>query len=130
MKSLKQFAAVTLIIVGCGFALLVQNPSTPKPATRIKVSQTVMDGMIISRTYPNYPEDARRMHATGNATVAIVIDRDGNVIHAAMMRGNILLADAAEAAVKQWKYKPFDVSGNPVEVETTATVVFRDRMGF
>lgn len=130
MKSLKQFAVVMLVVIGCGFALLAQNPSTPKPATRIKVSQTVMDGMILSRTYPNYPEDARRMHATGNVTVAIVIDRDGNVIRANMLRGNILLADAAEAAVKQWKYKPFDVSGNPVEVETTATVVFRDRMGF
>jgi protein TonB len=52
------------------------------------------------------------------------------VIRAAMMRGNIVLADAAEAAVKQWKYKPFLVNGNPAEVDTTATVIFRDRMGF
>ena len=129
MKNLKQFAVVAVLITACGFALHGQNPSTPPPA-RVHVSQTVMDGMIISRTYPNYPEDARRMHATGNATVAILIDRDGNVIRAAMMRGNIVLADAAEAAVKQWKYKPFLVNGNPAEVDTTATVIFRDRMGF
>ena len=128
MKSLKQFAVAALLITAFGFALHAQYPSTPPPA-RVHVSQNVMDGMIISRTYPDYPEDARRMHATGNATVAIVIDRDGNVIHAALMRGNIVLADAAEAAVKQWKYKPFLVNGNPAEVDTTATVIFRSRIG-
>ena len=128
MKSLK-WLAVAILITACGFVLQAQNPLSPPPA-RIHVSEGVMNGMIISRTYPDYPEDARRMHATGNVTVAIVIDREGNVIRAAMMRGNIQLADAAEAAVKQWKYKPFLVNGNPAEVDTTATVIFRDRGGF
>jgi protein TonB len=129
MKSLHFLAAFTLILCAI-LSSALQSPMPTRPPARIKVSESVMDGMILSRTYPNYPEDARRMHATGNATVAIVIDRDGNVVRAALVRGNIVLADAAEAAVKQWKYKPFQVSGNPVEVETTATVVFRDRMGF
>src|ERR1700749_1286187 len=129
MKSLHFLAAFVLMLCAAlSFAL--QSPMPTRPPARIKVSESVMDGMILSRTYPNYPEDARRMHATGNATIAIVIDRDGNVVRAALVRGNIVLAGAAEAAVKQWKYKPFQVNGNPVEVETTATVVFRDRMGF
>ena len=129
MKSLHFLTAFVLMLCAA-LSFTLQSPMPTRPPARIKVSESVMDGMILSRTYPNYPEDARRMHATGNATVAIVIDRDGNVIRAALVRGNIVLADAAEAAVKQWKYKPFQVNGNPVEVETTATVVFRDRMGF
>ena len=89
-----------------------------------------MEQFVIHKVDAEYPEEARSMHASGNVTVVITIDRQGNVTRAALIKGNPVLADAAETAVKQWKYRPYVLGGNPVEVETTAVVVFRNKERF
>lgn len=84
-----------------------------------------MEGLVIHKVMPEYPDEAKRVRATGDVTVAIVINQQGNVISAALIKGNPVLADAAIDAVKQWKYNPYILNGVPIEVETTAVVVFK-----
>ena len=126
MKILKSLAAV-IFIVNAIWSFGVQSPPVP---TKIRVSGAVMEAFVIHKVDAEYPEEARTMHATGNVTVVITIDRQGNVTRAALIKGNAVLGDAAEKAVKQWKYRPYVLGGNPVEVETTAVVVFRNKEGF
>jgi len=126
MKILKSLAAV-MFIVNAMWSFGVQSPPVP---TKIRVSGAVMDQFVIHKVDAEYPEEARTMHASGNVTVVITIDRQGNVTKAALIKGNPVLADAAETAVKQWKYRPYALNGNPVEVETTAVVVFRNKERF
>ena len=84
-----------------------------------------MEGLVIHKVTPEYPDEAKRVGASGDVTVVIRIDQQGNVVSAAMIKGNPVLADAAIDAVKQWKYKPYLLNGAPIEIETTAVVVFK-----
>ena len=120
VKILKSLAAV-IFIVNAIWSFGIQAPIPP---TKIRVSGAVMEALVIHKVDAEYPEEARTMHATGNVTVAITIDRQGNVTRAALIKGNAVLADAAEKAVKQWKYRPYVVNGNPVEVIAPIEVSF------
>lgn len=95
--------------------------SLPK---RVRVSQGVMQGLLISKQPPIYPEEARTSHIEGTVLVAMEISRDGKVCRILLISGHPLLAPAAINAVKQWKYRPYILNGQPIEVETQAQVNF------
>ena len=80
--------------------------------------------MVVSKTQPIYPPDAKAARVQGSVVIAVIIGRDGNVQSERMVSGDPLLAPAAMDAVKQWKYRPYVMNRTPVEVETQVTVNF------
>lgn len=110
-------------------------PSNTKPQTteaapqrqramRVRVSQGVTQGMVISKVQPSYPPDAKAARIQGSVVIGIVIGKDGNVQSERLISGHPLLAPAAMDAVKQWTYRPYVLNGDPVEVDTQVTINF------
>ncbi len=107
---------------------IVQNaaPPPPKPAApqRIKQGGQVTAASIINQTRPVYPPLARQARIQGNVLLHAIIDKDGRVAQLEVISGHPLLVQAALDAVKQWRYKPTLLNGDPVEVDTQITVTF------
>jgi protein TonB len=83
-----------------------------------------MDAFLIDRVQPEYPATAKWIHFSGAVQLRAVIGTDGRVRHLTVVSGNPILAQAAVAAVQQWRYEPTRLNGEPVEVETQITVNF------
>jgi protein TonB len=101
-------------------------PPPPKPTapTRVKQGGNVTAASIIQQTRPLYPALARQARIQGNVVLHAIIDKDGKVAQLEVISGHPLLVQAALDAVKQWRYKPTQLNGDPVEVDTTITVTF------
>jgi protein TonB len=101
-------------------------PPPPKPTApqRIKQGGQVTAASIITQTKPLYPPLARQARIQGNVVLHAIIDKDGKVAQLEVISGHPLLVQAALDAVKQWRYKPTQLNGDPVEVDTTITVTF------
>src|SRR5271167_3954388 len=99
---------------------------TPKAANpqRVRVSQGVSQGLLIRQVKPVYPALARSARIQGTVVLQAVISKDGSIENLHLVSGHPMLAPAAIDAVKQWKYKPYFLNGEPVEVETTINVNF------
>ncbi len=91
---------------------------------RIVVSQGVTEGLLLKKVTPQYPQIARTAHIQGAVQLSAVIGKDGSIQNLQVISGHPMLAQAALSAVKQWKYKPYVLNGQPVEVQTTITVNF------
>jgi len=96
----------------------------PAAPTRIRISGGVTKGLLIQRTEPTYPTLARAARVQGDVILSAVIDTNGQIQNLQLVSGHPMLVPAAIAAVKQWRYKPYLLNGQPVEVETTITVIF------
>jgi protein TonB len=98
----------------------------PKAATpqRVRVSQGVSQGLLVHQVKPVYPPLARQARIQGVVVLQAVISKDGSIEGLHLVSGHPMLAPAAMDAVKQWKYKPYFLNGEPVEVETTINVNF------
>jgi TonB family protein len=97
---------------------------TPLPTQRVRVSQGVSEGLIVTKVQPSYPEVARTARIHGNVVLSALINQTGDVVSLTLVSGHPLLAPAALEAVKQWKYRPYLLNGKPVAVETQVTVNF------
>src|SRR5262249_903953 len=105
----------------------VASPTLPKPAAsaqRVRVSQGVVEGLLINRVEPTYPPVARNVRIQGVVVLTAIIGKDGSIQRLQVFSGHPLLASAAIEAAKQWRYRPYILNGQPVEVETTITVTF------
>jgi protein TonB len=91
----------------------------PHPRTSV-----IMEGNLIHKVEPQYPTIAKQLHIEGTVIVKAIISRDGVITHAEAERGQTLLAQAALAAVRQWRYRPYYLNHEPIEVETEITVNF------
>jgi len=100
--------------------------AVPKVATpqRVRVSQGVSQGLLIHQVKPSYPPLARQARIQGTVVLQAVIGKDGNIQGLKVVSWHPMLAPAALEAVKQWKYKPYYLNGEPVEVDTTINVNF------
>ncbi|HLQ50461.1 MAG TPA: energy transducer TonB [Terriglobales bacterium] len=99
--------------------------AVPKVAVqRIRVSQGVVAGLVIRKVQPNYPQLAKTARVQGNVQLAALIGKDGTIQNLHVLSGHPLLTQAALDAVKQWRYKPYILNGEPVEVDTQITVIF------
>ena len=96
-------------------------PVTPQ---RVRISQGVTKGLLIHREEPTYPTLARAARVQGEVVLSAVIDTNGTDPEPQLVSGHPMLVPAAIAAVEQWRYKPYLLNGQPVEVETTITVIF------
>jgi protein TonB len=100
--------------------------AVPKVATpsRIRVSQGVTQGLKIRDVKPTYPALARQARIQGTVVLQAVISKEGAIENLKVLSGHPMLVPAAIDAVKQWKYKPYILNGEPVEVDTQVTVNF------
>lgn len=105
-------------------AVIVAPPSAPAGRALLHISAGVMQGALIYRVEPLYPKFARDIHLAGAVQLRAIIGTDGSVRELSAVEGNPILAQAAIAAVREWRYKPTLLSGHPVEVETIITVNF------
>lgn len=112
--------------VGVAGVVRSEPGATPRVAlpTRVRVSSGVSQGLIITKVPPEYPEDARDARIQGTVILHVNIDKEGNVYNVELISGHPLLAPAAIEAVRQWKYRPYLLNGNAVEVETQVQVNF------
>jgi len=101
-------------------------PPPPKAAapSRIKQGGQVTAASIINQTRPLYPALARQARIQGNVVLHAIIDKEGKVAQLEVISSHPLLVQSARDAVKQWRYKPTQLNGDPVEVDTTITVTF------
>src|SRR5579862_8418849 len=100
--------------------------AVPKVATpqRVRVSQGVSTGLLVRKVNPTYPPLARQARIQGTVVLHAVIGKDGSIQNLQLVSGHPMLAPAAIEAVKQWKYKPYLLNGEPVEVDTEVQVNF------
>jgi protein TonB len=98
----------------------------PKVATpqKLKISSGVIEGLKLNAPNPQYPQMARIAHIQGDVILQATISKTGTVENLRGVSGHPILIQAALDAVRQWKYKPYVLNGEPVEVETTIKVQF------
>src|SRR5258708_17055576 len=84
-------------------------------ATRVRVAQGVSAGLLVRKVNPNYPPLARQARIQGQVLLQAEISKDGSIQNLRLISGHPMLAPAAIEAVKQWKYKPYLLNGEPVE---------------
>ena len=96
----------------------------PVATSRVKVAAGVTQGMIIHKISPTYPPEARRMSVQGSVVLGAIIGKDGRIKDLRVISGNSMLVDSAVGAVQQWRYRPYLIMGEPVEVDTKIVVNF------
>lgn len=108
-------------------SVLSSTPTVaPKIATpqRVRVSSGVQSGLLVRKVNPAYPPLARQARIQGTVILQALISKEGSITNLQLVSGHPMLAPAAIEAVKQWKYRPYLLNGEPVEVETTIQVNF------
>jgi protein TonB len=109
-----------------GGILSSANAAVPKVATpqRVRVSSGVSTGLLIKKVTPNYPQLAKQARIQGSVVLQAEISKEGTIQNLQLISGHPMLAPAAIEAVKQWRYKPYLLNGEPVAVETQVVVNF------
>ncbi len=110
------------------------GPFHPQPAPRvihpdmretIHLPSRLAQGLLLNKVVPRYPQLARAMRAEGTVVLAATIGKDGAIKNLRVVSGPAVLQQAALDAVSQWRYRPYLLNGDPVEVETTVNVIFK-----
>ncbi|MGO9340602.1 MAG: energy transducer TonB [Terracidiphilus sp.] len=94
------------------------------PAGPVHVASELASGLLIRKVIPHYPQLAIAMHAEGTVILAATIAKDGTIANLRVVSGPPVLQQAALDAVSQWRYRPYLLNGQPVDVETTVNVIF------
>ena len=107
------------------------SPTPPRTAARAVVSAANRVQMspqaaqnVRAPVPPDYPLLARQMRVQGAVTLQALISRDGTIQELHILSGPAILADAAREAVRQWRFKPYLLNGEPVETQAQITVNF------
>ena len=108
------------------FSHIGAGPVIVKPSTRgtLNISSRLMAGNLLEKTVPQYPAIARAARIQGTVVLQATIAKDGTIQNLRVINGPPMLQQAAMDAVRSWRYKPYSLNGEPVEVETTINVVF------
>jgi protein TonB len=91
----------------------------------VRVSGMVVEGLLIHKMMPEYPAIARATGTQGTVVLQATISRAGTIENLRVISGPIMLQQAALNAVQLWRYRPYLLNGDPVEVETTVNVIFK-----
>jgi len=106
--------------IGTGPAPLAK----PEGRQKLSVSSRVMAGNLLERILPQYPAIAKAARIQGIVVLQATISRQGLIQNLRVISGPPMLQQAATDAVRLWRYKPYLLNDEPVEVETTINVVF------
>jgi len=102
------------------------SPSVPHTAPQtLRVSQGVSQGLLVKKVAPVYPQQAMQMKIQGAVQLIATISKDGDITNVKVLSGDAILGRAAMEAVKQWKYQPYLLDNQPVEIQTQITVNFK-----
>jgi len=108
--------------------LPVEPPHVAPPEVKVrralKISEPIIAAQLISRIEPKYPYIAIQTRREGTVLLHAIISREGQITSLDVLSGDPLLVGAALDAVRQWRYRPTILNGEPVEVETSITVIF------
>jgi periplasmic protein TonB len=112
-----------------GFPIPLGGTRPVMPAVAAKPVRTfrtsyMLEGSLIRRVPPTYPPLARNARVQGSVVLFAMISRAGVIENLRVVRGHPLLVGAAIDAVRQWRYRPYILNGEPIEVETEITVNF------
>jgi len=99
-------------------------PPKPKLTGPLKVGGNVQAARILNRVQPVYPPLARQTRISGTVRLHAIISKDGSIQQLEVQSGHPLLQQNALDAVRQWRYQPTLLNGEPVEVDTTIDVIF------
>jgi protein TonB len=97
----------------------------PETKTTARLASSVAEGLLIYKPLPQYSAVAIAMHAQGTVVLAATISKNGTITNLRVVSGPVVLQQPAVAAVSNWRYRPYMLNGQPVEVETTVNVVFK-----
>jgi len=109
------------VIGGAGNAPPPPPKATPK---RVTVGGNVQAARLVNRVQPVYPPLARQTRISGTVKLHAIIGKGGNVEQLQVVSGHPLLVQSALDAVRQWRYQPTLLNGDPVEVDTEIDVIF------
>ncbi len=102
------------------------QPVLPKPVLQtVNISQGVAQGLVVKRVQPHYPQSAVQQRIEGDVSLVATISKSGDITAVKVTSGQSVLVRAAVEAVRQWKYKPYLLNGEPVEIQTDVTVKFK-----
>lgn len=102
-------------------------PSPAAPVERtLPVGGEVQPARLIRAVLPAYPQLAKSNRVAGDVTLDALIDASGNVRDVSVISGPVFLREAAKVALKQWKYEPARLDGNPTAMHLTVTVKFKN----
>lgn len=99
----------------------IRTTETRREPLRVSVLDA---GSLVQRVQPVYPEGAKIARVQGPVVISAVIDTSGRIGSLRLISGHPFLVEAAMLAVKQWRYRPYILNGQPIEVETQITVLF------
>ena len=111
------------VLRSTGSAPVLAKTPAPTPR-RIRVPARIAEANLVYDVPPQYPPEAGRARLEGPVVLMAVIGRDGSVKDVRVESGLPILAQAAIDAVKQWRYKPYLIDGEPVEVDSRITINF------
>jgi protein TonB len=92
---------------------------------RLNISQGVSTGLLIKKVDPVYPPTALHMRVEGAVQLMATISKTGDITQVQVLSGDPQLSQAALDAVKRWKYKPYLLNSEPVEIQTQVTINFK-----
>jgi protein TonB len=96
----------------------------PGPTVRAFRTSRMLEGSLIRRVQPVYPPLARSARVQGSVVLSALISKAGTMENLRVLSGHPLLVAAALEAVRQWRYRPYILNAEPIEVETQITVSF------
>jgi TonB family protein len=99
-------------------------PSNAATLARIRLGGNVAAAKLLNRVQPEYPPLARQTRISGTVRLHVILSTEGTVKEIAVVSGHPLLLQASLDAVRQWRYEPTLLSGQPVEVDSTIDVIF------
>ena len=111
------------VLGSAGSAPVLAKTPAPPPK-RIRVPARIAEANLVYDVAPKYPPEAGRARIEGTVVLLAVIGKDGNVEDVRVEKGLPVLAQAATEAVKQWRYRPYLLNGEPVEVDSQITINF------
>jgi TonB family protein len=107
-------------------ASLPPTTTAKAPASDLlEVSEDFADDQVIHRVHPTYPKQALARKLHGSVVLQVIVSKQGKVDSLALISGDPLLGQAAQSAVKQWRYKPYWHNGEPTDFQTRVTVDFK-----
>ena len=118
----RAIATLATIGVGSGAPAVAPRARDTRP---VRVSSGVVSGLLLSPITPVYPAIAKAVHVQGSVVIEAVISKAGRIESLNVVSGPEMLRSAALDAVRQARYAPYKLNGEPVDVQTVITVVFR-----
>ncbi|HKS74825.1 MAG TPA: energy transducer TonB, partial [Terriglobales bacterium] len=94
------------------------------PPKKVSISAGVEEGLLIQKTQPVYPPIAKAARVQGTVVLQATISKQGTITDLHVVSGPAMLQQSALEAVRTWRYRPYLLNGEPVEVETTINVIY------